>query len=50
MARTLKRCFWAGSDPLLIAYHDEEWGVPIHDDRRWYEKLPWTARRPGCRG
>jgi len=29
----LTRCAWAGTDPLMIAYHDEEWGVPVHDDR-----------------
>jgi DNA-3-methyladenine glycosylase I len=33
------RCEWAGSDPLMIAYHDEEWGVPCHDDRDLFERL-----------
>jgi DNA-3-methyladenine glycosylase I len=33
------RCPWPGSDPLYIAYHDEEWGVPERDDRALYEKL-----------
>jgi len=47
MARTLKRCFWAGDDPLMVAYHDEEWGVPIHDDRRWYEKLTLDGAQAG---
>jgi DNA-3-methyladenine glycosylase I len=42
-----KRCFWAGEDPLMIAYHDEEWGVPIHDDRRWYEKLLLDGAQAG---
>jgi DNA-3-methyladenine glycosylase I len=36
---TLKRCPWPGNDPLYIAYHDEEWGVPERDDRALYEKL-----------
>jgi DNA-3-methyladenine glycosylase I len=45
--RTLKRCFWAGEDPLMVAYHDEEWGVPIHDDRRWYEKLLLDGAQAG---
>jgi len=45
--RSLKRCFWAGDDPLMIAYHDEEWGVPIHDDRRWYEKLLLDGAQAG---
>ena len=35
----LRRCFWAGRDPLYIAYHDTEWGVPEYDDRALYEKL-----------
>jgi DNA-3-methyladenine glycosylase I len=33
------RCFWAEGDPLLRAYHDEEWGVPEHDSRRLWEVL-----------
>ena len=33
------RCFWAGSDPLYSRYHDEEWGFPVADDRRLFEKL-----------
>jgi DNA-3-methyladenine glycosylase I len=33
------RCGWAGSDPLYIAYHDEEWGTPLRDDRALYEML-----------
>jgi len=33
------RCPWAGDDPLYIAYHDTEWGVPLHDDRRLFEFL-----------
>ncbi len=42
-----KRCFWAGNDPQMIAYHDEEWGVPLHDDRRWYEKLLLDGAQAG---
>jgi DNA-3-methyladenine glycosylase I len=42
-----KRCFWADADPLMRAYHDEEWGVPIHDDRRWYEKLLLDGAQAG---
>lgn len=33
------RCSWPGDDPLYVAYHDEEWGVPEHDDRALFEKL-----------
>lgn len=35
----LPRCWWAGLDPLYVAYHDTEWGVPEHDGRALYEKL-----------
>jgi len=33
------RCEWAGDDPLMVAYHDEEWGVPCHDDRELFGLL-----------
>lgn len=33
------RCWWCGDDPLYVAYHDVEWGVPVFDDRRLFEKL-----------
>ena len=35
----LMRCPWPGTDPLYVAYHDEEWGVPERDDRALFEKL-----------
>jgi DNA-3-methyladenine glycosylase I len=35
----LARCFWAGSDELYLRYHDEEWGFPVQDDRRLFEKI-----------
>lgn len=38
-ALSLTRCAWVGSDPLEIAYHDEEWGIPCHDDRALFERL-----------
>lgn len=34
-----RRCPWPGTDPLYVAYHDEEWGVPERDDRALFEKL-----------
>jgi DNA-3-methyladenine glycosylase I len=34
-----ERCAWCGTDPLYVAYHDEEWGVPEWDDRALFEKL-----------
>lgn len=39
MATDTKRCPWPGEDPLYVAYHDEEWGVPEYDDRALFEKL-----------
>ena len=33
------RCWWCGDDPLYVAYHDTEWGRPVHDDRALFEKL-----------
>jgi DNA-3-methyladenine glycosylase I len=36
---TMERCIWAGSDPLMVAYHDEEWGVPCFDDDELFERL-----------
>lgn len=33
------RCWWCGTDPLYVAYHDTEWGVPLRDDRELYAKL-----------
>lgn len=41
------RCPWAGEDPLYIAYHDEEWGVPLHDDRRLFEMLILEGAQAG---
>jgi DNA-3-methyladenine glycosylase I len=34
-----QRCQWAGEDPLYLSYHDTEWGVPLHDDRKLFEFL-----------
>jgi DNA-3-methyladenine glycosylase I len=33
----MKRCAWSGNDALMIDYHDSEWGVPVHDDRKHFE-------------
>jgi len=41
------RCGWAGSDPLYVAYHDEEWGVPLHDDGRLFEMLVLEGAQAG---
>jgi len=44
---TKKRCNWAGSDPVYIAYHDKEWGVPVHDDRKLFEFLILEGAQAG---
>jgi len=41
------RCPWAGNDPLYVAYHDEEWGVPLHDDARLFEMLTLEGAQAG---
>ncbi|MCM2357898.1 MAG: DNA-3-methyladenine glycosylase I [Geobacteraceae bacterium] len=41
------RCAWAGSDPLYLAYHDDEWGVPVHDDRLLFEFLVLEGAQAG---
>jgi DNA-3-methyladenine glycosylase I len=44
---TPKRCEWSGLDPLYIRYHDEEWAVPVHDDRRLFEFLVLEGAQAG---
>jgi DNA-3-methyladenine glycosylase I len=41
------RCAWCGTDPLYIAYHDQEWGVPNHDDQRLFELLILEGAQAG---
>lgn len=41
------RCAWVSADPLYIAYHDEEWGVPVHDDDRLFEFLILEGAQAG---
>ena len=41
------RCPWAGTDPLYVAYHDEEWGVPSRDDRHLFEMLTLEGAQAG---
>lgn len=41
------RCPWAGTDPLYVAYHDAEWGVPIHNDRQLFEFLILEGAQAG---
>jgi DNA-3-methyladenine glycosylase I len=42
-----KRCAWSGTDPVYVAYHDEEWGVPVHDDRDLFEFLVLEGAQAG---
>ena len=42
-----QRCPWVGENPLMITYHDEEWGVPLHDDRKLFEFLVLDAFQAG---
>ena len=42
-----QRCAWAGNDPLMVAYHDQEWGVPLHDDRALFELLTLEGAQAG---
>jgi len=41
------RCTWTGNDELMLRYHDEEWGVPVHDDRKWFEFIVLNAFQAG---
>jgi len=41
------RCAWCPADPLYIAYHDTEWGIPVHDDRRLFEMLCLEGAQAG---
>src|SRR3982751_5989264 len=42
-----RRCPWAGEDPLMIAYHDKEWGLPVHDNRLLFEYLILEGAQAG---
>ncbi len=42
-----RRCEWCGSNPLYVAYHDEEWGVPVHEDQRLFEMLILEGAQAG---
>jgi DNA-3-methyladenine glycosylase I len=46
MSDKIIRCTWA-TDPLSIIYHDQEWGVPLHDDRRLFELLILEGAQAG---
>jgi len=44
---SVSRCAWAGEDPLYVRYHDEEWGVPLHDDRALFEFIVLEGAQAG---
>jgi DNA-3-methyladenine glycosylase I len=46
-ANKVSRCTWVGDDPLMLQYHDEEWGVPVHDDRRLFEFMVLEGAQAG---
>ncbi len=43
----VKRCPWSGTDPLMVEYHDKEWGRPVHDDQQHFEFLVLEAAQAG---
>jgi DNA-3-methyladenine glycosylase I len=43
----MKRCAWAGEEPMYVKYHDEQWGVPLHDDRALFEMLILEGAQAG---
>ncbi len=45
--KNIHRCEWAGTDPLMVSYHDQEWGVPVHDDRLLFEFLILEGAQAG---
>ncbi len=47
MAKEPARCPWCATDPLYIDYHDREWGVPVHDDKKMFEFLTLEAAQAG---
>jgi DNA-3-methyladenine glycosylase I len=47
MTKERQRCGWADTDPLMVAYHDDEWGRPVHDDRALFELLTLEGAQAG---
>jgi len=46
-SKIVRRCHWAGGDPKMVAYHDQEWGRPVHDDRTLFEFLILEGAQAG---
>ena len=49
MPNSIRRCHWVGEDPLYLAHHDHEWGFPVADDRRLFEKICLEGFQAGLR-
>ncbi|HET6364794.1 MAG TPA: DNA-3-methyladenine glycosylase I [Nitrospirota bacterium] len=47
MQKSMKRCAWVSDDPLMITYHDREWGVPLYNDRKLFELLILEGAQAG---
>jgi DNA-3-methyladenine glycosylase I len=47
MSTDTQRCSWVGTDPLMVTYHDNEWGVPVHEDRKLFEFMVLDAMQAG---
>ncbi len=47
MSDSRQRCWWCGEDPLYTSYHDDEWGVPVHDERELFEFLCLEGAQAG---
>src|SRR5216117_4535330 len=47
LGKSKVRCWWCGDDPLMVKYHDAEWGVPVHDDRVLFELLILEGAQAG---
>ncbi|OGP63889.1 MAG: DNA-3-methyladenine glycosylase [Deltaproteobacteria bacterium RBG_13_53_10] len=45
--KKINRCEWCGTDPLYVKYHDDEWGIPVHDDRHLFEMLILEGAQAG---
>ena len=45
--KVLKRCDWLNDNPLMVEYHDQEWGVPVHDDKKLFEFLILEGAQAG---
>lgn len=47
VSNSVQRCAWPGDDPLMIEYHDDEWGTPVHDDRTHFEYIILDGAQAG---